>query len=180
MAHPSLPDRETITADARNAIRVAAFTIARDTGAAIITRPAFHGSDRTTRDIDPLPGMLAARELELAARDTACRYIRQAREAGHTWDDIGTAMHLTPNADPQQAGYTTAEAAFTYVAGSLDRDSVFRYGRSVAWTCHSCDKTISDRGPGSGPADDEHGHAGNCPRLAATIAAWDAEWEAGQ
>lgn len=176
MANPHPPDRETVTAAARNAIRVAAFTIARDTGAAIITRPAFHGTDRTTRDIEPLTGMLAARELELAARDSTCRYIRQAREAGHTWHDIGTAMHLTPNADPQQAGHTIAEAAYTYAAGSLDRESVFRYGRSVPWTCHSCDNTISDRGPGNGPADDEHGHAGNCPRLAA----WNAEWEAGQ
>jgi len=30
----------------------------------------------------------------------------------------------------------------------------------------------------SSPADDERGHAQNCRRLAATIAAWDAEWEA--
>jgi hypothetical protein len=33
-------------------------------------------------------------------------------------------MHLTPNADPQQAGHTIAEAAYTYTyaAGSLDRE----------------------------------------------------------
>lgn len=59
-----------------------------------------------------------------------------------------------------------------------------RYGRSFTWTCQSCDKAISDRGLISGPADNEHGHAGNCPRLAAAIARWDArwetEWEAGQ
>jgi hypothetical protein len=37
---------------------------------------------------------------------------------------------------------------------------------------------ISDHGLISGPVDDERGHAENCPRLAATIAAWDAEWDA--
>jgi len=180
MTDPSPPDRETTAAAARNAIRVAAFTISRDTGAAIITRPTFNGSDRTTRDIDPLAGMHAARELELASRESACRYIRQAREAGYSWHDIGTAMHLDPNGDPQQAGHTVAEAAYTYAAGSLDREFALRYGRSVTWTCHACDKAISDRGLCNGPADDEHGHARDCPRLAATITAWDADWEAGQ
>lgn len=58
--------------------------------------------------------------------------------------------------------------------------------RSFDWTCHACDQTISDRGLGNGPADDEHGHADMRPRLAATIAEWDtqweleADWEAGQ
>ena len=61
------------------------------------------------------------------------------------------------------------------------------YGPSFAWTCGSCDGLISDRGLCNGPADDERGHADGCTRLAATIAAWDAEsaaldtaWEAGQ
>lgn len=180
MSHPHPADRERTAAAARSAVRIAAFTIARDTGAAIFTRPAFHGSDRTTRDVDPLAGMHAARELELEAREAVRGYIRQAREAGHSWDDIGTAMNLTPNADPQQAGHSLAEAAYTYAAGSPDRDLARRYGRAVAWRCHACDKTISDRGLSNGPADDEHGHADGCPRLAATITAWDAEWEAGQ
>jgi hypothetical protein len=30
-------------------------------------------------------------------------YIRQAREAGHSWDQIGQALGAAPNADPDQA-----------------------------------------------------------------------------
>jgi hypothetical protein len=62
----------------------------------------------------------------------------------------------------------------------LTNETTWFYGRSFGWTCRSCDKAISDRGPCNGPADDEHGHARNCTRLAATIADWDAQWEAGQ
>jgi hypothetical protein len=82
--------------------------------------------------------------------------------------------------EPQQIGDTAAEAAYTSAAGSPDRPHAIRCGRSFTWTCHACDRNISDRGLGGGPADDEHGHASNCPRLGAAIAAWDAEWEAAQ
>ena len=117
-------------------------------------------------------------DLELAARRLALDYVRQAREAGQIWHDIGAALHLTPDRD--QAGHTIAEAAFTYAAGNPDSHHARTYGRSVTWTCTSCSKAISDYGLDNGPADDERGHADNCPRLQAAIAACDAEWEAGQ
>lgn len=123
--------------------------------------------------------MRAARDVELGARHAARTYIRNAREAGHTWHDIGTALGITPGGDAQQDGDTIAETAYTYAAGSPDTETARRYGRSVTWTCLSCQSLVSDRGLISGPADDERGHAQACPRLAATIAAWDAEWEAG-
>jgi hypothetical protein len=45
------------------------------------------------------------------------------------------------------------------------------------WTCRTRGQTISDRGPnGNHPEDDEGGHAEGYARLAATVAAWDAEW----
>ena len=103
-----------------------------------------------------------------------------AREDGHSWHDIGTALDLTPGADADQAGESIAEAAYTYAAGHPDSETAWRYGRSFAWTCQSCDAVISDRGLCNGPADDERGHSDDCPRLAVTVAAWDAEWEAGQ
>ena len=53
-----------------------------------------------------------------------------------------------------------------------------RYGRSFPWRCPSCDQAISDRGLIAGPADNELGHADDCPRLAAAVAEWDASWEA--
>jgi hypothetical protein len=147
-------------------------------GAQTVTRPAFRGSHATVRDIEPLAGLAASRQLEIAARDHAADYVRAAREAGHSWQDIGNALGLVQGGDAQQAGESVAEAAFTYAAGHPDTETARRYGRSVSWRCGSCDEVIIDLGLCNGPADDERGHTRNCPRLAATIAAWDAEWEA--
>ncbi len=163
---------------ARNLVRRAMLDLARAVGAQTITRSAFRGSHATMPDVDPLVGLTASRRLELAAREHAAGYVRAAREAGRSWQDIGTALGLVSGGDAQQAGETVAEAAFTYAAGHPDTETARRYGRSVTWTCGSCDAAISDHGLCNGPAEDERGHAANCPRLAATIAAWDAEWEA--
>jgi sugar phosphate isomerase/epimerase len=161
---------------ARNLARQATFELARAAGAQPIVRPAYRGANTTVPDVDPLAGLSASRRLELAARVQAADYIRAAREAGHTWHDIGTALGLFPGADVQQAGDTVAEAAFTYAAGHPDTS--FAYDRSVIWRCASCDQAISDHGLDNGPADSERGHTVNCPRLAAAIEAWDAEWAA--
>ncbi len=128
------------------------------------------------QDVDPLAGLSASRRLELAARQHATDYIRAARQADCTWHDIGTALDLVPDADPQQAGDTIAEAAFTYAAGHPNTSLV--YDRSITWRCGSCDQAITDYGLDNGPAEDERGHIDNCPRLAAAIEAWHAEWDA--
>jgi hypothetical protein len=151
----------------------------RTGGAQLTARPAWPGSDITMRDLDPLTGARAARDIELAARHAARDYIRQAREAGHDWDQIGQALAVTPDADADQTGPAVAEAAYTYAAGSPYTDAAVRHGRSFVWRCQSCDQAISDRGLIAGPADDEVGHAGNCARLAAATAEWNAGWEAG-
>jgi hypothetical protein len=156
-------------------------------GARIVTRPLFPGASAQERDVDPVAGLAASRWLEVAARQHSRDYIRAAREAGHSWHDIGIALNLVPDSDTQRAGQTAGEAAFDYAAGDPDREHARRYGRSVTWTCGSCDHAISDHGLCNGPADDERGHADNCPRFAAAIAthdaeckAFDAEWEAGR
>jgi hypothetical protein len=66
-----------------------------------------------------------------------------------------------------------ADAAYDYAAGT----TVF--GRaSFAWVYSACRSTVTDRGPQAGhPADTEEGHAGDCQRLAAEMAAWNASWE---
>jgi hypothetical protein len=46
----------------------------------------------------------------------------------------------------------------------------------VTWRCPACGGLVSDRGPVSGPRDDEPGHAGSCQRQAAAVAAWQASW----
>lgn len=137
----------------------------------------FADSGLTIRDLEPLAGARAARDIELGARYAAREYIRQVREAGHGWDQIGQALGLAPDADADQAGLTVAEAAYTYAAGRADTEAPWR-PRSFLWTCRSCDQTISDRGLINGPADDELGHTDDCPRLAAAIAERDAGWEA--
>ena len=132
----------------------------------------------TVHDLEPLTGARAARDIELSARHAARDYIRQAREAGHSWEQIGQALGVAPNTDADQTGLSVAEAAYTYAAGSPYTDTAMRYGRSFLWRCRSCDQAISDRGLIAGPADDELGHTDNCPRLAAAIAEWNAGWEA--
>jgi hypothetical protein len=164
---------------AREEARRAAFALARDAGGQVITRPAVPGAVPAVRDVDPLSGMRAARQLELSSRAVARGYIRDAREAGNSWHDIGTALGVVPGGEPDQAGETIAEAAYTYAAGRPDTHTPWQ-PRSFPWTCRSCEQVISDRGLCNGPADDEHGHAEGCPRLAAAVAAWDAEWEAEQ
>jgi hypothetical protein len=175
MTDPSARDREyAVRNEARKAVR----RLVIDAGAQLTTRPLFPGADVTIRDVEPAAGLSAARGLEHAAHRLALGYIRQAREAGHTWHDIGTTMHLP--SDRRHTGRTIAEAAFDHAAGDPDSDYARTYGRSVGWTCTTCSKAISDHGLDNGPADDERGHAPGCQRLARTIHAWEAEWEAGQ
>ena len=159
----------------RHHARQAVAGLARDRGAEFTTREVHRGSGMAVRDLEPLDGARAARDIELGARHAARDYIRQAREAGHSWDQIGQALGVAPNADADQTGLSVAEAAYTYATGSPDTDTAMRYGRSFTWRCRSCDQAISDHGLIAGPADAELGHAGNCPRLAAAIAGWEAE-----
>jgi hypothetical protein len=72
--------------EARQTVRREAFRLARDTGAPIIERPVYsRDKEPTVRDVEPLAGARAARDLGTAAKGTARDYIRQAREAGHGW-----------------------------------------------------------------------------------------------
>jgi hypothetical protein len=172
---------------ARETARREASRLARDADAAIVTRPMFRGDkEPAVRDVEPVAGARAARDLELAALGTARDYIRQAREAGHGWEQIGRALGLDPGVGPDRGEATAADAAFTYATGRPGTEAPWE-PRYFGWTCRSCDQPIADRGLIQGSADDEPGHAQNCPRLAAAIAEWDtqaaqwaAEWEAGQ
>jgi hypothetical protein len=136
----------------------------------------FPSSEVTVRDVDPLDGARAARDIELSARRNARDYMRAAREAGHTWDQIGEALGLTK--DTERTGETIAEAAYTYAAGDPNSETAVCYGRSFPWRCPSCSQAVSDRGPVAGPADNEPGHDRGCARLADAVAKWDASWEA--
>lgn len=160
------------------AARRAAIDLARREGTPVTARPAFPGSEIVSSDLRPLDGVRAARRIEVGARYEAREYIRQSREDGASWDEIGHALGMSPG--PGQAGPTVSEAAYTYAAGSPDTDLARRYGRSFGWVCFTCHQVIDDRGVQTGPTDDEHGHTENCGRLAQTIAARERQWEAGQ
>ena len=175
MPHPGNDPDER--ARAAGAARRAITGLASDRGAQVTTRPIVPGSDITIRDVEPLAGARAARDIELGSRHAAREYIRTAREAGHGWDKIGQALGLTPGGDADQEGLTIGEAAYTYAAGRPDTEAPWQ-PRSFTWRCRSCEQAISDRGLIAGPADDELGHTGSCQRLAAAIADWDASWEA--
>jgi hypothetical protein len=168
---------------ARDAARRAALDVARGGGAHLTARPAFPGARFGVPDLEPLTGLHASRQVELAARHAARDYVRLAREEGRSWHEIGHALGLEPGGDRDSAGRTVAEAAYTYVAGDPDSDYAWRYGRSFVWTCHSCDRAIGDSGPCLGPANDERGHADTCERLQAAMrdrdAGWDSDWDTG-
>lgn len=174
---PAQPDRVRAADAARSEVRRSVFALARRAGAQLISRPIFRGAQAQVRDVEPLAGARLARDLELSARATVREYISAAREAGHSWHDIGTAMNLRPNGDAQQAGDTVADAAYTYAAGHPGSENARRYGRSITWTCRSCDQIIGDLGVIAGPAFDERGHTDNCRRHIKAIDAWDTEWE---
>lgn len=110
----------------------------------------------------------------MAARFAVRGYIR---EAGHTWQEIGQALGVTPGGGADHEGPTVADAAYSYAAGRPDPQAPCR-PRSFHWHCQSCDQAISDQGEMANPADDEIGHTGDCPGLAAAVAEWDASWEA--
>jgi hypothetical protein len=169
--------RQDLAERARREVGAAVQRIVRDTGGQFVTRPLFSDEPDgpAARDAEPLAGMGAARAAELAARGLARGYVRAARQDGHTWAEIGAALGLAADGD-DGAGDTVAEAAFSYAAGPPDNHWNRTYGPSVTWHCPACGGLVSDRGPVSGPRDDERGHVGGCQRLAAAVAAWEASW----
>lgn len=54
------------------------------------------------RDAEPIAGLRAAREVELAARFCAGGFIRGARETGHDWHEIGAALGISSAATTGQ------------------------------------------------------------------------------
>jgi hypothetical protein len=177
---PAATSAQRIAA-ARETVRRETFRLARDHGAQVITRPMYSSNtEPTVSDVEPLAGARAAMDIEAAASSAARDYIRQAREAGSSWDQIGRTLGLgEQNPDADHGDVTAADAAYTRAAGRPDTEAPWR-PRQFWWTCRSCGGQILDQGVLCGPSEDEH--TGNCPRLAADAAEWHAEaarWDAG-
>src|SRR5215472_7698206 len=166
---PTRDPRQTPSQDlhdrSQREVLAAVQRIVRDTGGKIVTRPLVSGE----------PDGPTTRAAELAARGLARRYLRAAREDGHSWTVIGAALRL-PSGGYVGAGETIAEAAFRYAAGPADSHWNRTYGAWVTWRCPACGGLVSDHGPVSGPHDDEPGHNVGCQRLTAAVAAWEASW----
>ena len=142
-------------------------------GARMVTRPMFRGRpdlDSTVTDIEPIAGLQAATSLKHAARRLAHEYVRQAREAGNSWHDIGVALGFGRLTEPD---LSTAGAEYEYASAGPNA-----WSRSFLWACPACQGTVIVFGPEAGnPEDQEQGHAADCPHLAAAVTAWNASWE---
>jgi hypothetical protein len=114
-----------------------------------------------------------ARQVELAAHPEVSAHIRQAREDGLSWHEIGALLGFGPLA--ADSGTSVAGYAFGYTVGP--QAAAPWYDPPVfTWTCPACGQLIRDRGPVLMPTADEKGHADGCGRLAAAMA----EWKAGR
>jgi hypothetical protein len=139
--------------------------------AAIERRARYDGDQFPEPSPTPLAGLWAAGHLARRASREVTAHARRAREAGHSWDEIGQALDIEPG-----AGRSLAEVAYERFAGSPESWSL--RGPSFAWRCPACDRMISDRGPyESHPDDNQPGHGKDCSRLAAELARWRASWD---
>ena len=133
---------------------------------------------------DPRAGIRAALLVRQVAAGQLYQQANEARAVGWSWEEIGEALEL-PGTEVG-ADRPRGEAAFEWLIEGrepepLDRDGVRLFRQSAAsWRCGSCGAQVIDRGPfESHPDDNESGHAEDCPRHRAAIAAWRAAtgWE---
>jgi hypothetical protein len=147
-------------------------------GAEIRERPMFPGSFSIERYAEPLAGIRAAVTLVSTAERIKHENTQRAREAGIIWQQIGEALGLA-DGDDAKSGYDLGVAAFEHMTGEPD----IWHQPNFYFRCPSCGAYITDRGPyESHPEDNEHRHAEGCSRMAAMVAAWQAErdsWERG-
>lgn len=146
-------------------------------GARVIETPIPGFQVITDRQLDdPLTGVRAAQLLRTVAEAQMGEYARAARAGGRSWDEIGEALGL-----PAYEFRSRAEEAFAWLVEGREPDPEpnalpsFRTP-TTWWRCGACDQQVTDHGPygGSHPDDNETGHAPDCARRRAAIAAWKA------
>jgi hypothetical protein len=137
-----------------------------------VERRARYDGDRFPELVPtPLAGLWAADRLARRASREVASHARRAREAGHSWEQIGQALGIEPG-----EGRSVTEVAFERFAGTAASWSL--RDPSFVWRCPACDRVISDRGPYEGhPDDNQPGHGKDCSRLATELAGWRASWD---
>jgi hypothetical protein len=140
-------------------------------GDAAIERQARYDGDQFPElTPTPLTGLWAADGLLKRVSQEVQRHTRRAREAGHSWDEIGQAIDIKPG-----DGRSVGAAAYERLAGPPASWQL--QGPSFVWRCPACDRVIFDRGPYDSPDDNQPGHANDCSRLAAELARWRNSFE---
>jgi hypothetical protein len=109
---------------------------------------------------EPIACLEAARELERAAHAVQLGYIRQARQAGRNWHEIGGALDLHWAASANKESIVVE--AYDYALELGRRPGLGR--PPLTWTCLGCQETITDHGPYGDLPEQQEGHAADCPR----------------
>lgn len=173
-----MPDREQTPdekarTEARRAVRTAVVAMARTAGAGTEPWPVWPGSSLT----EPRPlagdGLRFALMLESVATNLAREYVRNGRQEGLSWWQLGEIIA------PAMGGAGEADdlgvLAFKWAANAEHARPFADLW--VTWTCPACLAPIRDHGPyEADPRSAEAGHDDGCARLAEAVAAYDAEW----
>jgi hypothetical protein len=142
---PSLRVAELAHSWARRAV----LGIVRECGGQTVSRRILRDRpdlDVTVTDADPVSGLNAATKLKFAARRISIDYARQAREDGHSWQEIGVALGLGSEAEPDAC---VADAAYDYATGN---PAMFERARSFGCVRPARARSLTaDRGPVTRP-----------------------------
>jgi hypothetical protein len=137
-----------------------------DNYALLKTRPDIWPPIGTTES-KPLTCLVAAHELEHAAHAAQRSFIRQAREAGRSWYEIGQALDLLWHAivSNESVAGEAYDYALRYDRAGTDRPP-------YTWTCQACQQLVTDHGPWPQLPNQEEGHAADCPMWTERLTAW--------
>jgi hypothetical protein len=130
------------------------------------TVPLYGGASCLRAVPQLLAALPAARLLSALTESTARDLAAKARGAGATWDQVAHAARFV--GDEYRSA---AEAAYGWAADKAEQP--WRPD-TASWRCGTCTKRVVDHGPyDPHPADAEHGHAADCARHLAGIAAYE-------
>jgi hypothetical protein len=104
---------------------------------------------------EPATGLLITRALQHVAAQWARNYMRDLREEGGSWQQIGEVTGWTDDPAGRAFAEATAEPWLDSETGQWRDDGTF------GWRCPECGLPITDYGP---ETSDQRGHSAGCPR----------------